>query len=213
MTPGSDGLAAPAPPLWAQSLLSSVLPRATEESVAGDLIAEYRDAILPACGERRADIWYLRQTVGFVWRATWMFILLHAALLMVRSLADVFAPPGFAPHSYQLRASLSTWSTIGTFLLAGIYGGYHTGRSSAGVLTAFVASAAGFALAIGFGLWMFFAVIQPDPVKLNTFYITGGWGEMFGLPIIITGIACALGLVGGVIGKSIGGLAPASRSR
>jgi len=213
MTSGADMPAAPVPPLWAQSLLSSVLPLATAESVSGDLLEEYRDAIVPACGKRRADIWYLRQLAGFLWRATWMFIVLHAALLIVRSVADVFAPPGFAPQSYQLRASLSTWSAISTFLLAGIYGGYRTGQSSAGLLTAFVASAAGYALAIGVGLWMFFAIIQPDPVKLDTFYITGGWGEEFGLPIIITGIACALGLVGGVIGKSIAGLAPVARSR
>jgi uncharacterized integral membrane protein len=94
-----------------------------------------------------------------------------------------------------------------------MYGGYRTGKSSGGLLTALVASAAGFVLAIGFDLLLFFAVIQPDPVKLNTFYITGGWCEEIGLPIIITSIACALGLVGGVIGKSVGGLTSVARSR
>src|SRR5262249_49197012 len=92
MTSGSDMRATPLPPLWAQSLLSAVLPRATEESVSGDLLEEYCDAILPARGKRRADLWYLRQIAGFLWRATWMFIVLYAALLIVRGLADVFAP-------------------------------------------------------------------------------------------------------------------------
>jgi hypothetical protein len=189
------------PPLWAQSLLSSLLPRATGESVSGDLLEQYREVVRPARGGSRANAWYLRQVAGFLWRSAWMFALLFAAGAIIRTIADTFAPPGFAPQSYQFRSTLTTYSAIGTFLLAGFHAGYRTGQSSAGLLAAFAASAIGHTIALCFGLVLFYAVIQHDPVKLDLFYITGGWGEALVLPIIITCIAAMLGLLGGTCGK------------
>ena len=44
MTSDSDRAAAQVPPAWAQWVLSLVLPRATEESVSGDLIESHLQA-------------------------------------------------------------------------------------------------------------------------------------------------------------------------
>jgi hypothetical protein len=58
-----------------------------------------------------------------------------------------------------------------------------------------------------FGVVLFYTVIRHDPAKLNLFYVTGGWDEAIGLPVIITFIAAWLGLLGGLCGKYL------SRSR
>jgi hypothetical protein len=196
LPPGS-----PVPPLWARSLLSSLLPRMTEESVSGDLLEQYRETVFPGRGQSSANAWYLRQVASFLWRATWMFVAFTAAALILRTLADTFAPPGLAPHGYQLRSSLSTYAAVGTFLFAGLYAGYRTGQSRAGMLTAFVASAVGHAIGLTFDIVLFYAVIQHDPDKLNLFYATGGWGEELAFPVIIPIIATMLGLLGGTCGK------------
>jgi len=49
------------PPLWAESLLVSLLKPRDRETIPGDLLEEYREARLPALGRMRADLWYLRQ--------------------------------------------------------------------------------------------------------------------------------------------------------
>jgi len=165
-----------APPAWTQELLTWLVPRSSEESIPGDLLEEYREAVRPSRGQWRANLWYVRQVAGFLCRLAWMFVALNAAALILRTILDTFVPPGFAPHSYQLRSSASTYSAVGTFLLAGIYGGFQMGRANTGTLVAVTASAVGHALALGFGVVLFYFVIRHDPAKLNIFYVTGGWG-------------------------------------
>jgi membrane-associated phospholipid phosphatase len=162
------------PPSWAQELLTWLVPRSSEESIPGDLLEEYREAVRPSRGEWRANVWYLRQVVGFLWPLAWMFVVLNASALVLRAILDTFAPPGFGPHSYQLRSSASTYAAVGTFFLAGLYAGYRMGRVRAGVLAAVTASAVGLAVALGFEVILFYAEIQDDPAKLNIFYVTGG---------------------------------------
>jgi len=192
-----------APPSWAQELLTWLVPLSSEESIPGDLLEEYREAVRPSRGRWRANLWYLRQVAGFLCRLAWMFVMLNAAALILRTIFDTFAPPGFAPHSYQLRSSLSTYAAVGTFLLAGCYAGYRMGRANAGTLAASTTSAGGHALALGFGVVLFYTVIRHDPAKLNVFYVTGGWGEAIGMPVIITIIAAPLGLLGGFCGEYV----------
>ncbi len=192
------------PPVFAQDLLKWLVPVSSEESIPGDLLEEYRENVRPSRGERRANLWYFRQVAGFLWRLSWMFVILNATAWIVRSLFDTFAPPGLAPHSYQFRSALSTYSTVGTCLLAGLYAGYRTGQARAGLLTAAAAAAIGLAISLGFDVVLFYTVIQHDPVKLNLFYVTGGWDEALGFTIIIPAIAAMLGLLGGLCGKYLG---------
>jgi hypothetical protein len=46
----------PNPPRWADALLRALLRAADRESIAGDLLEEYRAARLPRLGAARADL-------------------------------------------------------------------------------------------------------------------------------------------------------------
>jgi len=188
---------ASAPPLWAQELLRSLVPLSSEETIPGDLLEAYRDAVRPSRGRWRANLWYLGQVAGFLFRLAWVFVVLNAAAVILRTILDTFLPP----HSYQLRSAWSGNAAIATFLLAGIYGGYRVGRVRAGMLAAVTASAVGHTLALIVGVVLFHTVIRNDPAKLTLFYVTGGWDEAIGMPVIITFIAAVLGSCGGLCGK------------
>ena len=52
------------PPRWAERLLRALLTPANRDTVTGDLLEEYREAIRPARGAVRARLWYLRQVLS-----------------------------------------------------------------------------------------------------------------------------------------------------
>jgi len=54
------------PPRWAEAVLRSLLRPNDRDIIAGDLIEEYREAVLPARGVVRAHIWYCRQVLSFL---------------------------------------------------------------------------------------------------------------------------------------------------
>ncbi len=78
------------PPRWAESVLRLLLPFEHRDSVSGDLLEEYRDAIVPARGKPAADRWYSRQVAGFAWRATWVWALLFSGAFVGRTGYDWF---------------------------------------------------------------------------------------------------------------------------
>jgi hypothetical protein len=54
------------PPAWAESLLRVLLAQRSADAIAGDLLEEYRESVVPAVGTFRARIWYLRQVTSFL---------------------------------------------------------------------------------------------------------------------------------------------------
>ncbi|MHB8734886.1 MAG: hypothetical protein ACYC6M_06245 [Terriglobales bacterium] len=54
----------PGPPRWLQSALRYVLPARDRETIAGDLLEEYREEQAPRLGLVGANLWYLRQLVS-----------------------------------------------------------------------------------------------------------------------------------------------------
>jgi hypothetical protein len=54
-----------APPRWLERLLLAFLKSRDRETVSGDLLEEYREEQLPRLGPMRANLWYLRQSIGF----------------------------------------------------------------------------------------------------------------------------------------------------
>jgi hypothetical protein len=54
------------PPAWAEAILRALLEPRSQDTVTGDLLEEYREAIVPARSEFGARIWYVRQVVSFV---------------------------------------------------------------------------------------------------------------------------------------------------
>ena len=54
------------PPRWAERLLKIFLRPRDRETIAGDLLEEYREVVLPTRGRFRAQLWYLRQALSLV---------------------------------------------------------------------------------------------------------------------------------------------------
>jgi hypothetical protein len=54
------------PPVWAEALLRASLAERSRDAIAGDLLEEYRESVLPAVGTLRARIWYVRQVLSFL---------------------------------------------------------------------------------------------------------------------------------------------------
>jgi len=192
------------PPRWAAALLSWLLPSDESETVAGDLIEEYRDAVLPALGRRQADVWLVRQVAGFVWRAPVVWGLLVAGFISGRFLLDTFAPPA----SYAQRSFFTTWSSILLYLLAGAWGARRTGRARTGTLVAVSAHAIGWSVNAAITAAVFVGVIRDDPEMLSVFQQTGDWGEQWLLPLMLLPFVIVLGSLGGVCGRTL-----AKRSR
>ncbi|HZP48642.1 MAG TPA: permease prefix domain 2-containing transporter [Vicinamibacterales bacterium] len=57
------------PPRASEWWLRLLLADRDRETVSGDLLEEYREAVLPARGERAARRWYRRQVLGIAWRS------------------------------------------------------------------------------------------------------------------------------------------------
>jgi hypothetical protein len=54
------------PPAWAEVLLRALLAQRSRDAIAGDLLEEYRESVLPVVGTFRARIWYVRQVLSFL---------------------------------------------------------------------------------------------------------------------------------------------------
>ena len=81
------------PPRGAEAVLRLLLRRDDVESVSGDLLEEYRESVYPSRERWRADVWYVRQMIGFVARMPLMWGLVFAVCMAGRDLLDTFAPP------------------------------------------------------------------------------------------------------------------------
>jgi len=85
MTPDTDRSSQSAcPPRWAEAALRLLLPAGDAEAVTGDLIEEYRESVYPSRSRWRADLWYVRQVMGFVSVVPLTCGLVLAAFLCVR---------------------------------------------------------------------------------------------------------------------------------
>jgi hypothetical protein len=206
MTPDPTGRSSELaqPPHWASALLASLLSSSEAETVLGDLIEEYRDAVLPARGQRQANIWFVRQVAGFAWRAPVVWGLVVAAFIAGRFVLDTFAPPA----NYAQRSFFTTWSSILLYLLAGAWGAWRTGRARTGTFVAVCAHAIGWSVSIAITSAIFIGVIRNNATMLNVFRDTGGWGEQWLLPLMLLPFVLVLGSLGGVCGRSL-----AKRSR
>jgi hypothetical protein len=189
------------PPRWAVAILPLLLRSAEAETVTGDLIEEYRDAVYPASGEWRADLWFVRQVAGFAWRAAAPWGLLLAAFMSGRFVLDTFAPP----VSYSARSFFTTWSAILLYLLAAAWASSRTGRAGTGMLIALGAHAVGWSVNVAITAAVFMGVIRNEPAMLSLFQQTGGWGEQWLLPLMLLPIVTVLGSAGGLLGRSISG--------
>jgi hypothetical protein len=75
------------PPRWAETLLVRFLRIRDRETIAGDLLEEYREAILSGASCLRADCWYIAQALSIV--STRIFTVRH--LLLATCLLSILA--------------------------------------------------------------------------------------------------------------------------
>jgi hypothetical protein len=54
------------PPRWAEHLLRASLAPRDRDTIAGDLLEEYREVVRPTRGRLGADFWYLRQVLSLI---------------------------------------------------------------------------------------------------------------------------------------------------
>ena len=187
------------PPQWAASVLALLLPPDEAETVTGDLIEEYRDNVYPASGRWGANVWFVRQVAGFAWRAASMWGLLLAAFGTGRFLLDTFAPPA----NWGPRSFFTTWSSILLYLLAGAWGAWRTGRARSGILVAVGVHVIASAVSTIVTVAVFVAVIRHQPAMLSLFQQTGGWDEVWVLPLMVLPVVTMIGALGGVFGRSL----------
>jgi hypothetical protein len=126
------------PPEYAHALMEALAPQARRNNIVGDLVEGHRDRAAEH-GGRAADRWFVRQALGFVWAASALPGLAIATILTVRMLIDVGAPSA----DLARRAAVTTYVTMGLFVLSGFRLGRSTGRISGATVMAIGATVIG----------------------------------------------------------------------
>jgi hypothetical protein len=197
------------PPLWAESLLRMMLKPGDRESISGDLLEEYRQAIVPALGSR-ANRWYVRQVGWYVLRATWPWAALAGGILITRYLFDTLAPVQYTRGVPHPRSTIMSWALIATFAVSGCWHAWRTRRLGGGVIAAFCATAMGGALSI-VGTILCLAIWH-DPQTWRAIQGSGGIEEaLYGVPLMLVPIGTMVGTVGATVGRTAAAVYGASR--
>jgi len=187
----------PTPPRWAEALLRAFLKPADVDSVSGDLLEEYRDAIHPVRGQAAADAWYAIQVLGVVGRAARVWAVLFAAAFITRTALDWLVPP----VDFHARSTVSTFVGIGLLLATGLWASMRSGSLLAGTFAGLAATAIGALISvIGAAALL---VVWHDANTLAAIRGSGGLAEVFVLPVMMILPGAVLGTIGGVAGATI----------
>lgn len=183
------------PPRWADALLQAVLSAEARESVSGDLLEEYRDAILSTRGQRAADRWYVRQVAGYLWRSTKWWALAFATAFVVRTWLDAMVPTA----DYAPRSLVSTAFGIAVLASVSCWLSWRCRSIRAGIIAAVVTSlvAAVFSM-LGTSVLL---ALRHDPATMQAIAASGGVAEAYTLPFMMLFPALLLGLIGGTMGR------------
>jgi hypothetical protein len=188
----------PQPPVWAQTLVSLLVPARDRDSISGDLLEEYRETIVPQRGSLAANVWYLRQVAGFVWRACLPFAVALGVTLAVRDVVDATIP---TTDNYHFRAAVTTYFAFGTYSFAGLSLGWRTDRTLSGSVVASAATIVAIAIAIAAPLAMT-ALLSTGVIDRLPSY--EGLREGFDVPIVpMLVVGGIFGTLGAAIGKAL----------
>ena len=187
------------PPQWAEAILRTLLRPEDRDSVTGDLLEEYREAIVPALGAA-ADFWYVRQVGWFLLRASWVWGALVGGSLVVRYLFDTLIPV----NDYLMRSRVLSYTIIAVCVLTAFRMTLHTQSAWAGVLTSLAAGTiGGLASIVGASIML---AIWHDPATLEQWRNSGGLGEAFVVvPLVMIAIGAVMGTAGALLAKGVFG--------
>lgn len=185
------------PPRWVEVLLKVFLKPGDFESVSGDLLEQYRDSVYPVRGRRRADLWYVGQVLSFVSPGARLFAALFSAQFLARTALDWFQPP----LDFHTRSTVSTALAVGTLLAAGFWAAWRSESFAAGAFAgifttslASITSIAGAAAMLAF--WH-------DPQTMAAIRGSGGFEEVFTLPVTMVFPGVVLGACGGIASAAL----------
>ncbi len=199
--------ASASPPRWAQAALRAFLPARDFDSVAGDLLEEYREHRYPTIGHQAADNWYLWQVFGFAWRNAMVWAALFAIAFIARTMLDWRVPA----TDFHTRAMVSTMVGGTVFLLAGFWAGLRSNSFGAGpVIAATTAVLAAPMQLLGAGALL---LVWNDSATMAAVRNSGGIGEAFFFPLFTFLPAIGLGAVGGGGGAAVTRLRCSIRAR
>lgn len=182
------------PPAWAEQLLTFMLHARDRETVTGDLLEMYRDTQVPALGVDGADRWYIRQMLGFVWRAHAAWAALFSFGFLARQVLDVWSPV----TDFGARSEASTYFGMSVLFLAGAYAAWRTRRIEAGLIAGFTVAAIAAVFSLGGTvvlLWVFH-----DPASRQAIDASGGLEEAILMPPFMVFPGSVLGLMGAFVG-------------
>jgi hypothetical protein len=131
------------------------------------------------------------------WRSALLGSAVLATLVSGRFAYDTFAPPS----NWGPRSAFSTWSAIAVYLVVGFWAARRTRRATTGILVAVTTHVMAHAMSISVALAIFFAAIRHDPAMLVLFNQTGGWDEVWALPLMVLPVVAVLGSIGGLAGR------------
>jgi hypothetical protein len=186
-----------APPDWADALLRFFVTPENFENVSGDLLEEYRDSVLPGSGQRRADRWYVRQVLGFVWRRTGLWAFLFGGAFVARTALDWLVPP----VTFDLRSTVSTALGVAILLVASARTAWRSGSFLTGSIAGLTIAALGAVVSIGGAAALL--AFRHDPATMLAIRQSGGLDEVFLLPLLLMLPGVLVGTVGGMIGAAM----------
>ena len=196
----------PQPQSWALALLSLFLPARGRDGILGDLLEEYHETQLPARGAAPANRWFVRQMLGFLWRASLPWGLLVSALMVGRDILDVTIPTS----DFRLRAAVTTWTCISLFTAGGLYAGWRAQRTLSGTVVGFVAAVIACVIST---LYASAAVLLARPTITGDALAYRGLVEALDVPVVpILILGVLAGTIGGGIGRGAGSM-PSSKER
>ncbi len=191
------------PPVWAEALLRVLLPPRDRETVSGDLLEEYRDSVRPARGRVRANVWYVGQIAGYLWRdARVLGLVLLGAWVVSGFLpripvvlgADVFTRGGF----WLMLATALTPPTL-VMLAAGA-------RASWRAQSAWTGLVMGFFVSLCFAVMMLIAyvigVALSQPQLLRFAFTPESLRAVALMLAMTTGTGTAVAALGGFAGAA-----------
>ena len=186
-----------APPAWAEALLRLFVTPSSYDNVTGDLLEEYRESVLPTRGQRRADLWYVMQVLGFMSRGAGLWVALFGTAFIARTAMDWLVPT----VDFHARSRVSTWLGIGILLVAGFAAGRRSRSIVAGTVLGLATTAVAAAISI-IGAVALLATWH-DPGTMAAIRGSGGLTEVFTLPITMVVPGAAFGTVGGAAGAMV----------
>jgi hypothetical protein len=123
------------PPRLAQMLLRVTVRPVDAESVAGDLLEEYRAVRRPALGSLKADAWYWGHVLSVLAHLVWPFALALVGARAVLAAFMLFPLSGGWNPSLVPAPNVSVLDAL-FFLAVGYSSARRTGRLAAGVVSA-----------------------------------------------------------------------------